>query len=314
MPRRDGIDVSYAQGIIDWAKVGSLGMRWGATKATEGSGYVDKPWLATNRAALALYGFRYRGLYHWLRLDSAVSSQVAHFLRAVGPLAPGEFVMLDAETDQATGRDPTAENCQAWCEGVEAVTGRPVVVYTGVFVDGGRIAHMAVHTNRPLVIAAYVDEHVLNGALVNAGLPKPAAWRWIGTGGTCPGVAGDVDCDQINDPAAFDLSAGLTGGSSRSSRMLSGLLQEDDMTPEQDARLARLEETVSRLDLLVTAMFQQLLTPYEVGAPVAGLTPRWAIAHAASIHPATSELNNEVIAEITRAANEEQSRMSAPKS
>ena len=65
MPKRNGIDVSHYQGVIDWGKVAGSGVVWAATKATQGTTFVDKT-LSRNRAGMAEQRIKHRLFYHWL--------------------------------------------------------------------------------------------------------------------------------------------------------------------------------------------------------------------------------------------------------
>ncbi len=210
--RRDGIDVSRYQKVVDWSAVAATGCTWAATKATQGTGWVD-PTFGRNRAGMAAAGFRHRGLYHWLspvglalrasksaRLASA-RKQAEHFLATIGQLKPGQFALLDAEEEGIT-EDMVVE----WCRVVEAATGRPCAVYTGVYVAGGTIWKSAAVFNgkRPRVLAAYTTE--ARARKLSGGWH---AWQWTGSG-TIAGVTTLVDIDQVDDHAIFDRICGLT--------------------------------------------------------------------------------------------------------
>ena len=210
--RRDGIDVSRYQGVVDWRAVKATGCTWAATKATQGTAWVD-PTFTVNRAGMAVAGFRHRGLYHWMspvglllrgsasaRLASA-RKQAEHYLAKVGQLQPGEFVLLDAEEEGIT-----VDMVVEWCRVVEAALGRDAAVYSGVFVAGGTIWRSAAVFNgkRPRVLAAYTTE--ARARKLSGGWH---AWQWTGSG-TIAGVTTLVDIDQVDDHAIFDRISGLT--------------------------------------------------------------------------------------------------------
>ena len=211
--RLDGIDVSRYQGKIDWPAVAEAGIFWAATKATQGTSYVD-PTLTANRAGMANADIRYRQLYHWLnpaigaaRLVPALRKRDAYaqadfFLKTVGKLSPGEGVLLDAEQ---TGI--RSDQVAWWCERVEATTGLPVEVYTGVYVAGGEIWKSATVFNgkRARVLAAYISEE----RMLKASAPwRPDCWQFTSTA-TVPGVPTPVDGDMIYNRARFDAACGL---------------------------------------------------------------------------------------------------------
>jgi len=213
MPKRNGIDVSHYQGVIDWGKVAGSGVVWAATKATQGTTFVDKT-LSRNRAGMAEARIKHRLFYHWLnpapvllrmsataRLADA-RKQAEHFIRTIGRLLPGEGVMLDAEQDGIRA-DQTLE----WCRVVEAAFGRPVAVYTGAYVAGGEIWKSSAIYNgkRPRVFAAYSSEE---RAKSHASPHKWDVWQWTGSG-RMPGVNGDVDIDQVDNADIFDAVCGI---------------------------------------------------------------------------------------------------------
>ena len=71
MPKRNGIDVSHYQGVIDWGKVAGSGVVWAATKATQGTGFVDKT-LSRNRVGMTEQRIKHRLFYHWLNPTNIV--------------------------------------------------------------------------------------------------------------------------------------------------------------------------------------------------------------------------------------------------
>lgn len=212
MPRLDGFDGAHyqtAQAEPNLAATLLAGLWWIAWKATQSTAYVD-PTFARIRSAWT--GFRMRGMYHWLSSTSDVAAQAAHYLRTVGSLARGEFVMLDAEE-----KGITVAMCLLWCKLVEAVTHRPVVIYTGLYVAGGTIwrspeLRMSKYGPRPFIVAAYVTEANLTARMVQTGaLPKFPRDGWqFSSNGPVPGVTGRCDMDQIDNVAAFELACEIS--------------------------------------------------------------------------------------------------------
>jgi GH25 family lysozyme M1 (1,4-beta-N-acetylmuramidase) len=206
--RLDGPDVShfqYDRAPIDWLQVAAIPTWWGATKLTQGVGYVD-PTANRSRLSMLSVGLTHRGLYHWLSPGPDPVLQAQWFLRNLGELAVGEFVMLDAEESGVT-----VAKVVAWCEAVEAVIQRPCAVYTGAFVAGIWTAQH-VRTSqfgaRPMHLAAYTSE-----AKAKA-LPGVAAFPWsawqYSSDGPVAGVTGRCDMNRIDDRAVYDLACGIT--------------------------------------------------------------------------------------------------------
>ena len=208
--RFDGADLSHHNddaGPIDWPMLRSAGS-WIATKATQSTGYVD-PTFAEHRRQMALQAFTHRGLYHWLSSTTDPVAQALHFLAVVGSLVPGEFAMLDAEEAGIT-----EAMVLAWCEVVEAFTGRPCTIYSGAFVTAGTIwqsdqIRNGAHGRRPMHLAAYTTEARAK-ALPGVATHPWQAWQYT-SNGPVPGVVGRCDMNRIDDVAAYDLAAGTQG-------------------------------------------------------------------------------------------------------
>lgn len=190
-PRLDGIDVSQYQGVIDWQAVRGTGMAWVGIRATHS--YTDSQF-ARNRQGASWA--RWRLLYDYLD----PGADAGPFLRAVGAWKPGEAAMLDAEAPGLTEAD-----CLRWCSQVEAVTGRPSVVYTGAFVSGGSIWRSSRIFNgvRARILAAYTTEGRARDIATPYGWD---AWQWSSTG-RVPGIGGNVDLNQVDDALAFEACA-----------------------------------------------------------------------------------------------------------
>lgn len=205
MPRLDGIDISHYQsdkGPINWNAVKATGIKWIGIKATQGVSSRDS-FFSSHRLGATQAGIRQKLYYHWLSANVAAESQAAWFISVVGKLAPGEGVMLDAEEAGIT-----ADLALRFCRIVESYYGRPVAVYTGVYVAGGNIwkSPQLFDGTRPRILAAYTSEAKAKLAAAPYGWD---AWQYTGSG-TFPGITGAVDLDQIDNPAIFDKVCGLT--------------------------------------------------------------------------------------------------------
>lgn len=213
MPRIDGIDVSEYQEKIDWVSVKKAGIDWVAMRATLGTKKVDARFYE-NRVGTEIMKFRHRLFYHFmtpsspsrskiprLRIDDA-KKQAAHFLNVAKTLKPGEGVILDVEHDLLH-----VDQVLAWCQIVEAALGRPVSIYTGVYVSGGSIwrSKKIFDGTRPRILAAYIDEKL---ARERSAPFIWDAWQWTDRG-RFSGVKTLVDLDQVDDVFAFDKICGL---------------------------------------------------------------------------------------------------------
>ncbi len=218
MPRRDGIDVSrfqhppYQPAPVDWQAVWDAGVRWVAYQALKGES--PDPSFSYNREECARLGFPVRLAYGYPTTMQAPNQptglpwaqQAAQFLSVIGPLLPGEGVMLDAEVEGIT-----EQLVLTWLGTVEPITGRPCAVYTGGYVAGGTLWRSGAifDGRRARVFAAYSSEDEARTKHA-AGIPWDA-WQWTGSG-ACPGVVGACDVDQVDDVDAFAAVCGIEDG------------------------------------------------------------------------------------------------------
>ena len=114
-----GFDVSHYQAGLNMAAAKAGGNSFVVIKATESTTFVD-PSLATFRAQAHAAGLVV-GFYHFARAGNA-AAEAAFFVKAVGKLQPGEFLVLDQEVPN------TVAWCKTWLDTVYAATGvRPFI-------------------------------------------------------------------------------------------------------------------------------------------------------------------------------------------
>jgi len=201
-PNIHGIDVSGWQGAVDWGAVRRSGRPFAFAKATEGQTFVDGTF-AANRQGMAGAGMALRGFYHFARPDrNSAAAEADHFLRTVGPLAPGEVAVLDLEVAAGPGVGDWAAE---WLGRVAEATGRSPILYSYqsylYSIPTSRL------TQYPLWIAAYGTN---NGAIPST-LPRTDRWsRWTWwqytSNAVVPGVTGRVD-DSVFAGSVAELAA-----------------------------------------------------------------------------------------------------------
>jgi lysozyme len=201
-PTIHGVDVSGWQGQVDWAKVRNSGRLFAFAKATEGQTFVDSTFLS-NRLGMAGAGLTLRGFYHFARPDrNSAAAEAAHFIRTVGPLAPGEVAVLDLEVAPGPGVGDWAAE---WLGLVAKATGRTPILYSYqsylYSVPTSRL------TQYPLWVAAWGT----NDGSVPATPPKTDRWsRWTWwqytSNAQVPGITGRVD-DNLFFGSASELAA-----------------------------------------------------------------------------------------------------------
>lgn len=131
-----GIDVSDAQGAIDWSKVKGAGIAFGIAKATEGNGYTSKTY-AANAAGMKAAGL-VPGAYHFLTGTPDGATQADYFLSKIGEPA-GLLIGLDVETEPNLTVQPGIQQVQEFASRFAALQpGHPLLVYSGAWYWAGR--------------------------------------------------------------------------------------------------------------------------------------------------------------------------------
>lgn len=209
-----GLDVSSAQGNIDWSKVPAE-YRFVIVKVSEGVTGQD-PTRQRNIATAHAAG-KLVGVYHFLRPSQDALAQVTNLWRAVGDTMPDIRPALDLESapDGMSAND-LAEWFLRAADETERYFGVPPMVYTYPWFYRGRIASaagasasIATRLARcPLWMADYAKGETPTEGL-SPFVPMPwknwAMWQTSGNDSThVPGIAGAVDHDVFNgDDAAF---------------------------------------------------------------------------------------------------------------
>lgn len=156
-----GIDVSYAQGNINWPKVASMDedsvrISFAFIKATEGLLKVD-PYFKRNWREAAKNGI-VCGAYHFFRPKKDGLWQARFFLQNV-KLEKGDLpAVVDIEVLDGVAPDKMRKELSAFVKKVESVTGVKPIIYTGISYYRD---YLAGHFDGyPLWIAHYYQEEL----------------------------------------------------------------------------------------------------------------------------------------------------------
>ena len=213
-----GIDISGANGNIDWQQVANTGLvNFVFAKATEGLTFVDAQF-KKNWQSIKDNGW-IRGAYHFGRDGNDPIQEADHFISTVGDLDAGDLLVLDIETGSLKGTQFT-DWVIAWCNRVVSKTNHIPIIYTGSFWTG--VAPTSTKdvidqlSRYPLWLAAYV---------ANPDKWVPMIWKQVGwkiwqvSGDVAPpgysvlhlpGVHGNIDKDfftgSLDDLKAFAVS------------------------------------------------------------------------------------------------------------
>jgi lysozyme len=188
-----GIDVSYYQGNIDWAKVKASGRQFAIVRASDGTGFVDPKftanWKGAKAAGLAV------GAYQFFRPTQDVNAQadlMIKMLNSVGYGAGDLPPVIDVEVTDGVSGSTVASRVNAWISRVKSGTGRLPSLYTSPGFWSG-IGNPTPSTLPYIWVAHW-----------GVSCPTlPPAWGRLrfwqySSKGSVPGISGNVDLDIYN--------------------------------------------------------------------------------------------------------------------
>jgi lysozyme len=200
-----GVDVSYYNGSIDWARAKAAGTEFAFIRVSDGTGFVD-PKFAAYWASAKAAGV-VRGAYQFFRPAQDPIAQADLFVDTMGPLDDGDLApVIDVEATGGLSAATVAARVTTWVNRVAARTGRTPIVYTGMYFWRDQLGASAAQASSALWVAQYTSK-----------CPTlPAPWtRWTfwqySESGTVAGISGAVDLDRFNG-SLDDLRAFAGGG------------------------------------------------------------------------------------------------------
>jgi uncharacterized protein (TIGR03382 family) len=199
-PTVKGIDVSYYQGTIDWAKVRAAGVEYAFVRASDGLAYQDSKFAANwsgSRAAGVLHG-----AYQFFRPGQDPIVQADMLLAKIGTPAPDDLPpVIDVEAaDGKTAAQITA-GVKAWIAHVKAAIGKDPIIYTGFYFWRDSVGAPDL-TSSPLWHAQYSTATCPN---IAPPWQDWAFWQYTSSG-SVNGISGNVDTNRFNGTRA-DLMA-----------------------------------------------------------------------------------------------------------
>jgi lysozyme len=182
------IDISHWQGTINWDKVEKSGVDVAIMKASQGTAMVDSKF-AQNKKEARKEGLLC-GFYHFAN-GSDYKKEADHFLKTIGDIQEGEFLVLDFEIDIAN----PVEWCKKWLDYVTEKVGFKPIFYSNEAriktIDFTEIAK----ASYGLWIAKYGD----NDAIAEPNeIPNTDEWKFyaiwqFSSRGSVDGITGNVD-------------------------------------------------------------------------------------------------------------------------
>ncbi|MCE9576917.1 MAG: hypothetical protein K8W52_27470 [Deltaproteobacteria bacterium] len=208
-PTTFGVDVSYYNGTIDWAKAKAAGLGFAIIRVSDGTGFKD-PKFATYATGARAQGI-VRGAYQFFRPAQDVNAQADLMIAAQAQLAADDLPpTIDVEATGNLGPATVAARVTQWVNRVKAATGRTPIVYTGKYFWRDQVGGSTTQSDSALWVAQYTS--------LCPDIPAP--WtRWTfwqySESGTVAGIPGAVDMDRFNGSLA-DLRAFASGGAAMS--------------------------------------------------------------------------------------------------
>jgi len=195
-----GIDVSYYQGNVDWAKVKAAGQSFAFARVSDGIDHPDtkfaQNWPAMKKAGVV------RGLYQFFRPAKDVTAQVDLLiskLDAAGGLSPGDLPpVLDLESDGGLPAATVVARAKSWLTQIENKYGVKPIVYTAAFMSNVIGTNFTGYT-------LWVANYKTTCPTMPSGWTDWQFWQDSDTG-KVDGVTGAVDTNFFNGGLA-DLQA-----------------------------------------------------------------------------------------------------------
>ena len=201
-----GVDVSYYQGNVDWARVRASGVAFAYVRVSDGEAFKDpkfaRNWSGTQAAGVI------RGAYQFFRPAQDAAAQADILIHAIGAYTPGDLPpVLDVEATGGLSAKTIATRIKTWSDRVTAALGVQPIIYTGKYFWRDQVGGSKAFDAAPLWIAQYTSKC--------PDLPSP--WtRWAiwqsSAKGRVDGISGNVDLDKFNGSLA-QLQAFAAGSS-----------------------------------------------------------------------------------------------------
>lgn len=191
----DGIDVSYWQQNIDWAKVKASGKKYAIMRAAHAMKVdtkFDYNWKECHAKGL------HCGVYQFFEPAEDPIAQADLMLGMMGKLQPGDLPpVIDVESSVGASPTQLADAVAKWIARVEKATGVKPIIYSGAYFWEGNVKSNA--------FKAYPLWHP---QYTSASCPTIASpwttwhfWQHSSTG-SVSGISGNVDLNRWNGDAA----------------------------------------------------------------------------------------------------------------
>ena len=199
----DGVDVSYHQGAIDWARVADAGKEFAFIRASAGTLTADVAY-DTNHAGARNAGIAV-GAYHFGNPDASPNDALneARWFVQNATVESGDLVpVLDLEESNGLGAAALTTWARTWLTEVESATGvRPLIYTTPTFWSSSMAnSDWFAQNGYELWVAHWTTGSQPTVPAGDWGGHGWTFWQYASTG-SVPGVSGPVDLDRFNGAA-----------------------------------------------------------------------------------------------------------------
>jgi len=204
----DGVDVSSYQGVVDWRKVASSGIKFAWVKCSEGTTHKNR------RRQSNLSGARREGIavggYHFARPDTYQRIKLAdarkeaeNFLSCYGDAHPGDLIpVLDLESGLL--KNNHGYNCDwifEWARVVQDELGCKPMMYSARWATTSRLLNadqtqLAMLSKYPLWWAEYRSARTIAPTKKLSPWKSWQVWQWTGSGEVA-GIKGKCDRNRM---------------------------------------------------------------------------------------------------------------------
>ena len=244
-PTTRGIDVSYYQGTIDWARVKAEGIEFAFIRLSDGEVFrdpkFDRNWAGAKTAGVI------RGAYQFFRPAQNVTTQANMMIQAIGTYQPGDLPpVIDVEADGGLAPATVASKVRQWVDLVKAGTGATPIIYTGKYFWRDEVGGPRTFEQNPLWIAQYTSKC--------PDLPAPWArwtfWQYTDRG-RVGGITGNVDLNNFNGTSEQLRAFAMAGATATTARAMALPFYSERDTVESYRFIARPPAGVSRVEVRV---------------------------------------------------------------
>ncbi|MEO6774650.1 MAG: GH25 family lysozyme [Kofleriaceae bacterium] len=195
-PTVKGMDVSFYQGTIDWAKAKADGIQYAIIRVSDGLNTPDTKfdsYWAGSRAAGVLHG-----AYQFFEPSQDPIAQADLLLAKIGTLRADDLPpTIDVEVTGGLSAAQVAAKVKQWVAHVKAAVGRDPIVYTGMYFWRDNVGGANVLPS-PLFHAQYTTAACPD---IAAPWTTWAFWQYTSSG-SVNGISGNVDVDRWNGTMA----------------------------------------------------------------------------------------------------------------